>query len=135
IEQAARTGAEAVGLWEGKFGPGDDDAIAAALDKHNIRAGIVMPHHWTILPTPLDPGGYIGWETKTEGIIKSLKRFARFKPLGIMVGPGVSGKAGERLGPVEHVEKGLARVADVAGEHGLRISFEPLAMRRGAAVA
>ncbi|MFM9969342.1 MAG: sugar phosphate isomerase/epimerase family protein [Burkholderiales bacterium] len=136
IEQSAAVGALAVGLWESKFRDDEDEAVLAALEKHGLRAGIVMPHHWTILPTPLDPGGIaIGWEKKCEGICEAIRRFAKFKPVGLMVGPGVSGDASKRLGPVEHVAKGLAMVADAAAEHGMTIAFEPLALRRGAAVA
>ena len=117
IEQSARIGAGAIGVWEGKFQNGGDDEIGAALEKHKIRAGIVMPHHWTILPTPLDPGGMSqDWRTKCNGISKSIRRLAKFNPVGIMVGPGVSGDPAHRLGPVAHVIEGLKMVADAAGE-------------------
>jgi sugar phosphate isomerase/epimerase len=136
IELTARVGAGAIGLWEGKFSDGEDEAIAAALEQHHVRAGIVMPRHWTILPTPLDPGGMRSdWRAKSEGICRSVRRLARFRPLGIMVGPGVSGNPAQRLGPVAHVVEGLKMIADAAGEAGVRIAFEPLALRRGAAVA
>jgi sugar phosphate isomerase/epimerase len=134
IEQSAAIGAGAVGIWEGKLRDGEDDAIAEALRRHEIRAGIVMPRHWTILPTPLDPGGYVDWETKREEICQSIRRLARFSPVGIMVGPGVSGNPNKRL-PTDHVSESLATIADVAQECGVRIAFEPLALRRGAAVA
>jgi len=135
IAQSARTGAKAVGLWEGKFRNGEDQAIAEALQAHGVRAGIVMPHHWTILPTPLDPEGYVDWHTKCDAICESIARLAPLNPVSIMVGPGVSGDPDHRLGPVEDVAAGLAQVADTAAEYGLRIAFEPLALRRGAAVA
>jgi len=134
IEQSAQIGAGAIGLWEGKFRDGEDDAILEALKRYNIQAGIVMPHHWTILPTPLDPGGYVDWKTKCEGICKSIRRLAKFKPAGIMVGPGVSGDPDKRLSP-DHVAESLSRIARVAEDCGVEISFEPLAMRRGAAVS
>jgi sugar phosphate isomerase/epimerase len=136
IAQSAAIGAGAIGLWEGKFKAGEEDAIEAALDAYKMRAGIVMPHHWTILPTPLDPGGMTyDWRSKSEAICRSIRRLARFKPIGIMVGPGVSGDPAKRLGPVADVAEGLKMIADVAGELGQRIAFEPLALRRGAAVA
>jgi sugar phosphate isomerase/epimerase len=134
IEQSARIGAGAVGLWEGKFRDGEDDAISEAMRRHGVRAGIVMPHHWTILPTPLDPGGYVDWKTKCDGICRSIRRLARFDPVGIMVGPGVSGDPNKRLSP-DHVAESLERIAGVAGDCGVRIAFEPLAMRRGAAIS
>jgi sugar phosphate isomerase/epimerase len=134
IEQSARIGAGAVGLWEGKFRDGEEDAISEALRRHGIRAGIVMPHHWTILPTPLDPGGYVDWKAKCDGICRSIRRLARFDPVGIMVGPGVSGDPAKRLSP-DHVAESLERIAGVADDCGVRIAFEPLAMRRGAAIS
>ena len=72
IEQCARIGAHAVGIWEQKFKDNEDDTIKEALAKHDIRAGIVLPRHWTILPTPLDPKGMpVGWKEKSLGICKS----------------------------------------------------------------
>jgi hypothetical protein len=97
---------------------------------------LVIPRHWTILPTPLDPAGMsLDWKSKAQGICKSIERLARFKPVGILVGCGVSGDPNRRLGPVEHVIEGLKMVADAAAKHGLMIAFEPLALRRGAAVS
>ena len=135
IEQSAAVGAQAVGLWEGKFRDGEDNAIADALKRHNLRGGFVMPHHWTILPAPIDHGGDVDWKTKCDWIAKSIKRLARFDPVGIMVGPGVTGDPNRRQGPVEHVARGLEIVADAAADYGLRIAFEPLGLRRGSAVS
>ncbi len=93
-----------------------------------------MPHHWTTLPTPLDPGGYVDWKTKCDGICKSIVRLAKLNPIGIMVGPGVSGNPDKRL-PPDHVAESLARIADTAADYGQKIAFEPLGMRRGAAIS
>ena len=134
IEQSALVGAGAVGFWEGKFREGEDPSLIEALRRHNMRAGIVMPHHWTILPTPLDPEGYVDWKTKCDGICRSIRRLARFEPVGIMVGPGVSGDPQKRLSP-DNVAESLDKIAGVAAECGVRIAFEPLAMRRGAAIS
>ena len=135
IEQCAAIGAQGVGLWEGKFGDGDDAAILDAMGEHGIAAGVVMPRNWTILPTPLDPQWTGDWKAKTDAICASIERLAKFRPAGIMVGPGVSGDPAKRLGPVEHVVEGLKLAAKTAAECGTRIAFEPLSLRRGAAVA
>lgn len=135
IEQSARIGADAVGLYEAKFADGDDAAILDALGEHGLPVGIVVPRNWTILPTPLDPGWSGDWKQKTDAICRSIERFAKFKPAGIMVGCGVSGDPARRLGPVEHVIEGLELAAKTAADCGQTIAFEPLSLRRGAAVA
>ena len=40
IEQSARIGAGAIGVWEGKFQNGGDDEIGAALEKQIGRAHV-----------------------------------------------------------------------------------------------
>ena len=130
IEQIARTGANGIGLWEGKFGDGDDHAIGEALAEHGLRAALCMPREWTILATHLsraerDP------KKRTQMICESIRRLAAFDPVAIVVGPGASGDASKPAGPIEAVAEGLAEIADVAAEHGARISFELLAERRG----
>lgn len=135
IEQCAAIGAHAVGFWERKFAADEDDAIEEALAKHGLRAGIVVPTNWTILPVPLNPqGASLSWKETSASIAASIRRFARFKPVGVLVGPGVTGDPARRAGPIEHVIEGLKVIADAAGEVGLRIGFEPYARRRGAAL-
>lgn len=134
IEQCAAIGA-AASLWERKFGPELDDQVEEALARHGVQAGIMVPDDWTILPTPLNPA--MAGKSRTEiayKIAASVRRLARFKPVGILLGPGVSGDADAPAGPVEDVIESLKIIADAAGEVGLRIGFEPLARRRGAAL-
>lgn len=135
IEQCAAIGAQAVGLWERKFAADEDGAIEEALAKHGLRAGIVVPTNWTILPVPLNPqAAGLSWKETSAGMAASVRRFARFKPVGVLVGPGVTGDPARRAGPIEHVVEGLKVIADAAGECGMRIGFEPYARRRGAAL-
>ena len=134
IEQCAAIGA-AAGLWERKFGPELDDEVEEALARHGVQAGILVPDNWTILPTPLNPAAATsGWREISEGIAASARRLARFKPVGLLVGPGVSGDPAVRAGPLEDVVEGLKVIADAAGEVGMRIGFEPYARRRGGAL-
>jgi sugar phosphate isomerase/epimerase len=135
IEQSAAIGAQAVSLWERKIAPGEEDAVQEALDAHNIRAGILVPDDWTLLPTPLNPSAAgKTWKDLSTRIAESMGRLARFNPVGILIGPGVSGDPENPAGPVEAVVEGLKVVADAAGEVGLRLGLEPLARRRGAAL-
>lgn len=135
IEQIARTGGTGIGLWEAKFEPGQDAEILEALQRHKLTASMCIPQDWTILPTPLDPKGPKDWKVRVDVICKGIERLAKFSPVAILVGPGVSGDPAKRAGPVEHVIEGLSIIAKVADEYGLKVGFEPLALRRGAAVA
>jgi sugar phosphate isomerase/epimerase len=135
IEQCAAIGAQAVGLWERKFAPDEDGAIEDALAKYKIRAGIVLPSNWTIFPVPLNPeAASLTWKDLCTTMVKSIHRLARLKPVGVLVGPGVSGDPAKPLRATPKIIEGLKMVADAAGEVGLRIAFEPYARRRGAAL-
>lgn len=136
IEQCAAAGIEACGLWEAKFKPGEDGKIEETLAKHGVKAGIVMAHHWTIMPTPLDPSGLkLDWKTKAEALCKSVDRMARFKPVAMMIGGGASGDPNNRLQGVPDLVEGIKMIADAAAKHDMICAFEPLAMRRGSIVS
>jgi hypothetical protein len=49
IEQTAAIGGAAVGLWEGKFGDGDDQKIADFMAEHGIAASFCVPQVHSIL--------------------------------------------------------------------------------------
>ena len=135
IEQCAAIGAQGVGLFEQKIAPGQEEAIAEALDNHQLEAGIVVPHDWTILPVPLNPeAAKLTWRDLSSNIAASCKRLARFKPAGILVGPGGHGDPSMQGHPISEVVEGLKVIADAAGEVGLNIAFEPYARRRGAVI-
>jgi sugar phosphate isomerase/epimerase len=132
IEQIARTGGRGIGLFEGKFDDGSDAAIQEAMRRHSLNATFCVPRTWTILPVPFNaPGMERDPAARTELICESIRRLAVFEPEVIVVGPGVSGDPSHPAGPVEAVHEGLARVADVAADHGQQIGFELLAERRG----
>jgi sugar phosphate isomerase/epimerase len=135
IEQCAAIGAQAVGLWERKIQPGEDEAIEEALSNHKIDAGILVPNDWTLLPVPLNPAAAsLTWRDLSARIAASCRRLARFKPKAILVGPGGHGDPSMMGRPISEVVEGLKVVADAAGEVGLRIAFEPYAKRRGAVI-
>lgn len=137
IEQCAKIGAQAAGLFERKMAPDEDEAIEEALAKHGVRAGILVPRDWTILPAPLNPEAMakkLTWKDMSANIAASCKRLARFDPVAILVGPGGHGDPSVEGRPISEVIEGLKIIADAAGEEGLRIAFEPYASRRGAVV-
>jgi sugar phosphate isomerase/epimerase len=132
IEQVARTGGRGVGLWEGKFGDGEDAAIRAAMAANDVRATYCVPAVHTILPVPFNiPGVPTDPVERTDAICASIARLAPFEPLAIVIGPGTSGDAANPVGPVEAIAEALPRIADVAAEHGQELTFELLAERRG----
>ncbi len=132
IEQVARTGGGGVGLWEGKFRSGGDAEIRAALQAHGLAATYCVPAIHTILPVPFNQAGaVVDPQQRTELICESVRRLAAFEPAAVVVGPGTSGDAANPVGPVSAVAEGLARIADVAAEEGVEITFELLAERRG----
>lgn len=135
IVQIARTGGTGIGLWEAKWKPEEDTAVQDALRQHGLTATMCIPKDWTILPTPLDPHGPQDWRQRVDIICAAVHRLAKFSPVAILVGPGVSGNPERRAGPVEAVVDGLRIIADEASQYGLRVGFEPLSLRRGAAVA
>ena len=132
IEQVARIGADGLGLYEGKFGDADDDAIKEALSSNGLAPTFCIPSLWTFLVGPVG-GSAVERDPKArlELICDSIPRLAAFSPLAVVVGPGTSGDAARPAGPIEAVAEGLATVADVAAEHGVRIAFELLTQRRG----
>ncbi len=137
IAQCAAIGAQAVGLFEQKMPLEEDDSIEEALEAHGIRAGILVPSDWTILPAPLNPKAMamkLTWREMSANIAASCRRLARFKPVAILVGPGGHGDPSVQGRPLEEIVEGLKVIADAAGEVGLRIAFEPYASRRGAVI-
>jgi len=104
IEQTAAIGGAAVGLWEGKFGDGDDQKIADFMAEHGIAASFCVPRVHSILGIPFDrPGTPKDPAERTELICASVHRLARFAPAVIAIAPGTSGDPGRPAGPVEAV--------------------------------
>ena len=56
IEQTAAIGGAAVGLWEGKFGDGEDQKIADFMAEHGIAASFCVPRVHSILGIPFIAG-------------------------------------------------------------------------------
>lgn len=125
----------AAGLWERKIGLGQDEQVKEALHAHGVKAGILVPSDWTILPAPLNPSAAsLTWRDLSARIAASCRRLAHLDPIAILVGPGGHGHASMMGHPIGDVVEGLKVIANAAGEVGLRIAFEPYARRRGAVI-
>ncbi|MEV8517207.1 sugar phosphate isomerase/epimerase family protein [Dactylosporangium sp. NPDC051484] len=132
VEQSAKVGAAAVGLWEGKFVDGEDEKLLELMESRGIATSTAVPMRHSILGIPFDlPGTPKEPEARTELICRSIERLAKFKPAVIAVAPGTSGNAEHPAGPVEALVPNLRTIADVAEAHGVLIGFELLAQRRG----
>ena len=131
IEQVSRTGADGIGLWEGKLTDGSDETVREAVAQSGLRASFCMPRLWTILAGPVGGSDSRDPAVRTEIICESVVRLAAFDPVAIVVGPGTSGDPENPAGPLDAVADGLAKIADTAAAYGQRISFELLTGRRG----
>jgi sugar phosphate isomerase/epimerase len=135
IELIAASGARGIGVFEGKFGDTPVARIRAAMHEHGLAATFCVPRVWTILPVPFNtPTTERDPKDRIRIICESIPRLAELEPAAIVVGPGVSGDPERPAGPVEIVAEGLAEAADVAAAHGLEITFELLAERRGSPI-
>jgi sugar phosphate isomerase/epimerase len=136
IEQIARTGASGIGLWERKLDGASDATVRDALAEHGLIATFCIPTVFTLLPAPTSPPSEPReMAARVEHICLGMARLGAFDPVAIVVAPGASGDPQAPAGPLDDVIDGLATVADAAAEMGLRVAFEFLAERRGAAVA
>lgn len=133
IPAIARSGGQAIGIMESKIAPGEDERVLEAMHEHGLAASFCVPATWTVLPVTFNaPDMSTDPTARVDLMCEGVARLAKFDPAAIIIGPGVTGVAGERAGPEEAVAEGLGRVADVAAEHGLQVGFELLAERRGA---
>jgi sugar phosphate isomerase/epimerase len=132
IEQIARTGGKAIGLFGGKFVAGEEPLYLEAMHRSGLEASYCVPTVWTILPTPFNvPGIPSDPRQRTDLICEGMQQLAPFKPAAFIIGPGVSGSAERPLEPSKELADCLAQVADVASGLGIRVAFELLAARRG----
>jgi sugar phosphate isomerase/epimerase len=132
VDQIARTGGQAIGLFGGKFVAGEEQRYQEAMLQSGLAASYCVPTVWTILPTPFNvPGIPSDPQARTDLICQGMEQLAPFKPMAFIVGPGVSGDATQPLEVSKALADGLAQVADVAAGLGVPVAFELLAARRG----
>lgn len=121
-------GVEGIGLWEYKLPKGQDERSIAALEKAGVKATICVPQVPCILPDPFfqeprDP------KDRTRALCDAIRRFAAFKPVGVMVFPGAPGSD-----PVENrriAVDGLREAAKVADDAGVTLGLETLRKSAG----
>lgn len=124
LRQYVSTGADGIGLWEGKFADLPGTAALDAFLASGLRASLCLPKVWSLMPNPRfaeprEPAERIA------GIVESLERLAPFEPAAIMVTPG-----GAQSRPADEAHRviidGLRLITDRAARLGLRIALEPI---------
>ena len=114
-------GVDGIGIWEFKLPKGEDARSVEALRASGLTATICVPEVPCIVPDayfrePRDP------KERRKALCASIRRFAAFNPVGVMVLSGAPGDdpAQDRRTIVE----GLKAAADTAGEAGVALGFE-----------
>jgi sugar phosphate isomerase/epimerase len=124
LDQYTRTGADGIGLWEGKIAGLPDAEALAAFRASGLHASLCLPNVWSLMPNPRfaeprEPAQRIA------GIIESLERLAPFGPAAVMVTPG-----GAQSLPADEAHRiiidGMRQITGEAARLGLRIALEPI---------
>ena len=125
-------GVDGIGIWEFKLPKERDPRSIDALRASGMPATICVPEVPCIVPDfyfrePRDP------TERRKELCASIRRFAAFKPVGVMV---LSGAPGDD--PVQDrrtVVEGLKAAADTAGEAGVELGFEAIRKDAGSLIS
>jgi sugar phosphate isomerase/epimerase len=116
-------GADGIGIWEFKLPKGQDARSIDALRASGLGATICVPEAPCIVPDPLFPEPRDPVERR-KALCASIRRFATFTPIGVMVVPGAPGCNPAQTRRV--VVEGVKAAANVAGEVGVTLGFEQI---------
>ena len=124
-------GVDGIGIWEFKLEDGDDARSVDALRASGLTATICVPKAPCILPDFLFPEPRDPVERR-KALCASVRRFAAFNPVGVMVVPGPPGDDPAQTRRM--VVEGVSAAADVAGEVGVTIGFEQIRRDAGSLI-
>lgn len=124
-------GVDGIGIWEFKLKDGDDARSVDALRTSGLSATICVPKAPCILPDFLFPEPRDPVERR-KALCASVRRFAAFSPVGVMVVPGPPGDDPAQTRRM--VVEGVKAAADVAGEVGVTIGFEQIRKDAGSLI-
>ena len=125
-------GADGIGIWEFKLPKGQDARSVDALRASGLAATICVPEAPCIVPDPLFPEPRDPVERR-KALCASIRRFATFNPVGVMVVPGAPGD--DPAQTRRTVVEGVKAAADVAGELGVTIGFEQIRKDAGSLIS
>lgn len=117
-------GAEGIGLAEAKLPEGDDAESLRKLRESGLVTTVCLPALLSVLPLPPFPGPEEP-EARVEALCASVRRFARFDPVTMLV---LTGPVGDR-DPAEARKvavEGIREVARTAREVGVPLALEPI---------
>jgi len=124
-------GADGIGIWEFKLPDGDDGRSIDALRASGLTPTICVPKAPCILPDFLFPEPREPVKRR-KALCASVRRFAAFNPVGVMVVPGPPGDDPAQTRRM--VVEGVKAAADVAGELGVTIGFEQIRKDAGSLI-
>ena len=133
LRDYAAAGARGVGIYEPKLdGRVSDEERAARMRDAGLRAVMSVPTCGSLLPDgffrePVDPAA------RVEALCASIRRFAAFDPVTVMVLPGSWTDRGPERDRELAIE-GLRTVAACAADVGVTLGLEPLQPMSGALV-
>jgi sugar phosphate isomerase/epimerase len=133
LRDYAAAGARGIGIYEPKLDDGGDDAERVArMRDSGMRAVMCVPTCGSLLPDgffrePVEPAERI------EALCASIRRFAAFDPVTVMVLPGSWTERGPERDRELAIE-GLRTVAACAADVGVTIGLEALRPMSGALV-
>jgi sugar phosphate isomerase/epimerase len=128
----AAAGADGIGIWEQKLTTPDDGPRLALLAEAGLASTICVPTIPSIYPDgyfaqPVDP------RERTKALCAAIRRFAPFKPVGILCVTG--DPAGRDRDEMRRVTvEGIKEAADVAGELGVTLGIEAYRATSGALI-
>jgi sugar phosphate isomerase/epimerase len=134
VEQIARTGADGIGIWEGKLGAAsDDEAVAATMARAGLRASLCFPAIWSFYPNAfaMEPASP---DARVELIVASIERLAGFAPACVVVTPGTAPPGVGEDESMEVVRRGMSRVLEAATASGAPVALEPIRKSSGGVV-
>jgi sugar phosphate isomerase/epimerase len=117
-------GADALGVWELKLTPGEDERSLELLAESGLGSASAVPLVPSILPLPLMDGPAEPGE-RVDAICASLHRLAPFRPSGVvcLTGPAQRLDA-DRARAI--VVDALQTIGDEAERAGVRVGLEPV---------
>ncbi len=125
-------GVEGIGIWEFKLPKGQDERSIEALQASGLEATICVPEVPCILPDayfrePRDP------IARRKALCAAIRRFAAFKPAGVMVLSGAP--SGNPATDRRVIVEGLKAATDAAGEAGVELGFEAIRKDAGSIIS